>query len=353
MELKRAIAITTFLAMLLVVTIVTAQQMTSTVNPNVPVPNTPVEQSGPLFRSNFQAVINDINELFRRTGPSPRIKLAAQLDLYADYVAGNDANPCSMAQPCKTAQHAYNNISLNYDTAGQNVTIHLVNNDPACLAINTGWAGAGQIAIIGPGANNAQPTVGFVGCPSNGVAINTTLPAAFNLFNLVVTSAAGGASVLHLGTGVLILSNVAFGSAGNYHVSAIGDGAKIVCLQNSTLTMTVASSANWVSAQSAASFFCPSVRFVFLGSQAYGAVVQSINTSPVALSGSPQFCANYGSYGGACTAVSAVTGPRFLAMLNGVVDTETNGNAGCGSGSGLTTIPGNSAGVCLLGGQYN
>jgi len=41
-------------------------QTQSTVNPNVPVPGTLVEQSGPLFRSNWQATINDINVLFGR-----------------------------------------------------------------------------------------------------------------------------------------------------------------------------------------------------------------------------------------------------------------------------------------------
>ena len=45
-----------------------AQQTQSTVNPNVPAVGAIVEQSGPSFRANFQAVINDINALFGRPG---------------------------------------------------------------------------------------------------------------------------------------------------------------------------------------------------------------------------------------------------------------------------------------------
>jgi hypothetical protein len=41
-----------------------AQQTQSTIDPNVPVPGTLVEQSGPQFRANWQRAINDINALF-------------------------------------------------------------------------------------------------------------------------------------------------------------------------------------------------------------------------------------------------------------------------------------------------
>jgi hypothetical protein len=66
MELKRiTIALT---LSLLIVTTAIAQQTMSTVNPNVPVAGQPVENSGPLFRSNFGAVQSDINVLFGRVG---------------------------------------------------------------------------------------------------------------------------------------------------------------------------------------------------------------------------------------------------------------------------------------------
>lgn len=60
MELRRIAGI----ALLLLSTSAQAQQTQSTINPNVPVPGTLVEQSGPLFRTNWQAAINDINVLF-------------------------------------------------------------------------------------------------------------------------------------------------------------------------------------------------------------------------------------------------------------------------------------------------
>jgi hypothetical protein len=52
-----------------------AQQTQSTVSPNVPAVGAIVEQSGPAFRANFQATINDLNVLFGRIngGTSPLI----------------------------------------------------------------------------------------------------------------------------------------------------------------------------------------------------------------------------------------------------------------------------------------
>lgn len=64
MELKRILLA---IALALLPASGQAQQTQSTINPNVPVVGTQVEQSGPLFRSNWQAAINDINVLFGRT----------------------------------------------------------------------------------------------------------------------------------------------------------------------------------------------------------------------------------------------------------------------------------------------
>jgi len=338
------------------VTIVTAQQMTSTVNPNVPVPNTPVEQSGPLFRSNFQAVINDINELFRRTGSSPRIRLAAQLDLYSNFAAGNDGNDClTIATPCKTAQHAFDKVVLGYDTAGWNVNIHLASNDSTCLVVNTGWVGGGQIAILGP-VPTGQPTVGFVGCVGNGVAVDTALPANLNLINLVVSSSgAGAASVLNIGTGNLVLANVAFGAFGSDHISVLGTGARISCLQPTTLTFTaggVGSPAAGVvaSADSGGSFVCLSSTFVFPTSQNYGALMGSFNVATMLLTSS-KYCSDYagtkcaindlnGVNGGAPT----IRGFKFYISTNAALATNT-GN--------VNVLPGDTAGIIASGGQYN
>jgi hypothetical protein len=268
-----------------------------------------------------------------------RIRLTAPLALYSNYTAGSDTNACtSPAVACKTVQAAFNKVLTNYDTAGQNITINVAVNDATCLAVNTAWVGGGQITILGPGGNGVQPTVGLSPCPVNGVVVASTLPGLLVLQNLLLTSG-GGSSIAHNGTGIVQLNNVAFGVAGGGHITAFGGGAKIFCAQPTTLTMTVAA-AKWIDVEVGAIFACPNARLVFVGAQAYGVLAFATAGSVVLLNGTT-FCT---TYSGACTVPTTVTGLRYQATLNSIVDTET---------ANLTKIPGDAPGTLSLGGQYN
>jgi hypothetical protein len=272
-----------------------------------------------------------------------RTKLTAALSLYADFVSGNDANSCSMAAPCKTVQQVYNNIVANYDLAGQTVTINVVNNDTTCLSVTSAWVGGGSVVILGPGGNTTQPTIGLV-CATNRAAllINTTLTGTLSISNLVLSSPSGTqATVNHFGIGIVYFNNVVFSGSAGLHVNAVGTGAKIACLGGVTVTVTQGVNV-WIAMQSGAEFACTGARFVFIGTQNYSqSVVYAAQAASIFIP-SAQFCANYT---GTCTAVTTVTGSRYTASMNGVIETATSGNS--------TFIPGNMPGVLSLGGQYD
>jgi hypothetical protein len=320
----------TTLAFLLALTIGAAAECGPT-NPNCVVPTAPPGTSDSRAASTAFVMKN----------AGGRTRLTAPLDLYADYVNGSDANPCITGAPCKTAQHTYNMMVSSYDTAGQNVGIHLLNNDPTCFNVVTAWTGGGNVVITGPGSSSTQPTVGFVGCTGNGVTIQGNLPGLLGLFNLVLTSSSGGVSLLHQGIGDVVLSNVVFGAAAAAHMEAIGTGAKITCTQPAIITMT-AQATVWAAGIINGNFVCQSATFVFLGSQAYTFVAYAGALGSVVVNGSV-FCSNYSLT--TCNPVTAVTGQKFLATTNGLIDTET-GN--------LNFIPGTpNSGQFINGGQYN
>ena len=271
-----------------------------------------------------------------------RIRLTGSLNLYADFVAGNDANACTMAAPCKTAQATYNRAVVTYDTAGQLVSIHLVNNDPTCLQVSVPWVGGGQFAIVGPGAANAQPTIGFVGCAGSGVYVNTTLPNYLYLINLAVSSGGNSYSVDNYGVGEVVLSNVAFGTAGQGHIHALGAGAQFTCAQPNILTMTAgAPTGFWIAVEAAGAFFCANSKLVFLGAQTYAATAVASATAVIWMHGT-SFCSAYGAT--TCPAVTAVSGFRYDVVQNGVIDTGT---------SNINFIPGSTPGILTNGGVYN
>jgi hypothetical protein len=281
-----------------------------------------------------------------------RTKLTAALNLYADFVVGNDANPCSMAAPCKTVQQIYNNIVANYDTGGQAITINVLNNDTACLAIISSWVGGGPITIQGPGGPNAQPTVGFTNCanPTTGAPAGTAIynranvPAVINIFNMVLASTAN-AAVVNNGTANIVLTNVVFNNLGSTTVFMLaqGNGARISCVPGVSvpIIITMLSGAPILGqAQFGGEINCSLATWAMIGAQTYStAVFVSNDTGIVRLQNS--FC---NAYGGTCVAPTTITGVRYQVTMNGIIDTGT-GN--------VNTIPGSSPGTTSLGGQYN
>lgn len=244
-----------------------AQQTQSTVSPNVPAVGAIVEQSGPAFRSNFQAVINDLNVLFGRVGPSvTRIRLTAPLTLFADFVNGSNSNTCLAAgagNACKTVQGAFNKVVANYDTAGFQVTISFNNDDTTCLAIGTAWTGGSPIFIVGPGGS--PPTVGF-NCPgAPAVNVGAPLPGPLILDGLELRGTYG---ILLTQAGQVRTRNVNYGAVSQSHIATQASGASVLCQNNYTVSGGAVS--HW-SAQYNSSIFCAGLTITLASSPVFSA----------------------------------------------------------------------------------
>jgi hypothetical protein len=333
----------TTLACLLALTLGAAAECGPT-NPNCIVP------TAPPGTSNNQAAST---AFVQNAAGGGRIKLTGPLNLYSNFGTGVDTNDClTPATACHAAQGALNKVLTTYDTAGQTVTIHVAVNDTACLTVNYAWVGGGQIYIVGPGGPGVQPSVGFnCGSVGHGLAINAVLPANLVLQNIAISSAAGYMSIYHVGLGTVLLDNVAFNTAGQVHLYSLGNGARIACVQPTTIT--IASQANyWALAEAGASVSCPNTNFVFLGTQTYAILAYAIDTSTILVS-TTKFCSDYA--GTHCTpadlcnplpscSTSGIRGQKYLSQTNAVIDTET---------ANINFLPGSSAGALTLGGQYN
>jgi hypothetical protein len=327
MELRFIIAA---LLSLLLVNSGRAQQTQSTINPNVPIIGTLVEQSGPALRGNFAAAANDIDVLFGRVGVNgQRTRLTSSLTLYADSSAGTNNAACGLApgtSACNTLGYLYNTIFVpNVDTGGQTVTLSFANNDTAGLNISTAWTGGGQVTVQGPGGS--PPTVGIVptAAGSNGVNVTAPLPARLNLVGFKV-SGQNYAITLNA-PGVISINNLNFGASGTAHINTIAPGAFIEALGGYTISGGTV--IHWYALNSS----------------------QIIVQYPVTLIGTPAFslafaaASNIGNiYCGGASFSGSATGSRYYANNLSLVNCATNGTP--------NFLPGNSAGTTSNGSIY-
>lgn len=321
MELKRLLAIGALLALAISAP---AQTPPSTVNPLIPIASQPVEQSGPALRQNFLATMNDINALYGRI-VNGRTKLSAPLTLFADFVNGTNSTTCGLASgaaACKTVQVAYNNLVLNYDTAGQTVTISFNNNDTVGLSIQTSWVGGGPVTIQGPGGS--PPSIGIT---ATGTAVlnSAPLPAQLTLKDFKITSS-GGNAVWNFAQGTININNINFGTVTNQHLQSSGSGSTISCIGPYTISGNAAM--HWLGA--ATGLINCNVAITLTGMPAFSlAFAEALVSGVVQVPGA--------------TFSGSATGVRYVINLNSIINT-TSGNP--------NFLPGNSPGTISSGGQY-
>lgn len=322
MELRRVLA-----ALLLLSTSVQAQQTQSTVQQNVPPVGFLVEQSGPQFRANFQAAINDINVLFGRAGSNPaRTRLIAPTTLFASFASGTNVAGCGLAagaSACKTIQFLYNILVANYDTAGQTVTLLFDSNDTNGIAITSAWTGGGPVVISGPIAGCGAPTVGIVPSGPPAIAIFSSLPASLSIDCAVISGLYG---VFAAAPGIVQMRRVNYAATIASHLTTAAAGATIVCQNN----YTISGGANLhYQANLMGNITCSGVTATITGSPVFGAFADAEMNGVL--------------FAPSMTYSGGITGLRYFANLNATINTN---------GGGPNYFPGSGPGIAQNGGQY-
>ena len=266
--------------------------------------------------------------------PAPGIAmLYAPRDYYVNATTGSDSNDgLTSGKPFLTLQHAHDTfrqINLN----GYSVNVHVADGNYAPVD-NRPINGSGTVNYIGNVANPANCVI-TAGPGSNGCAFNCAGTFyTINGFKLVSTFFGGlGSCCLRAGiTGTVTVFAVEFGNCtpsgtqcladeggyinyhgpitisggAAYHASAVATGMLQSDLPHPPLTVTAA--VNFGGA------------FVYAGENSICDLI-------------------YGAY----TGTSNISGPRYFAYANGVV------NSG---GNGINYYPGTAAGSTAVGGQY-
>lgn len=299
-----------------------AQEGCGPANPNCVVPTAPIGDNSNRAASTafvFNAMVT----------PATRIKLTAPLTLFADFVNGNDANTCvvagaapggSTAGACKTVQGAYNKLVLNYDTGGQNVTIHFVANDSSCLSMITPWVGGGTLAVT---ATGGSIVLSCAGGPA--VNVGATLPGALLLNNMQLSGAFG--VFINAPAFVQIRAGITFGANTSASIFSAASGATTTCTNanggsgGAGYTLSGGGYAHIIVESGTVN--CSNLAVTLIGAPAFSVFAQADN------SGSSLIACNN-------TYTGSATGSRYLVTSFASINT-------CGGGASY--LPGNSAGT--------
>lgn len=259
-------------------------------------------------------------------------ELLAANRIYYVATTGSDSNDgLTVGTPFLTIQKAIDTVQQKLDLSGYSVTVQIADG-----TYN------GSIVISGPltGANNAGFPLSIVGnlsTPAN-VIINNGSGDAIQVRQGAVVTLAGGYTLTATGNGVIaaalsqvyITGAVIFGACSSTHMYAV-DGGHIE--DNSAYSIT-GNSANHMLATQNGSIRNASKTITIATARAFSTAFANAT-----LTGSIQ--ANALSFTGA--GVATTTGSRYVAQLNGAINT---------SGGGANYFPGNVAGSLTSGGQY-
>lgn len=261
---------------------------------------------------------------FLQSNGGIRVRLNAPLTLYANFASGSDANNCTLqSAPCKTVQQAYNQLVSNYDTAGFPVTISFANNDSTCVSIGTSWTGGGAVTIQGPGGS--PPAVGITCTSGPAVSVTAPLPAPLNLVGFKMSGGTYG--VYLFAPGLININNLNFGAVSLSQIATLSTGGKINCAGDYTISGGALFHFQSITGGEIA---CNVIKITLAGTPGFSQYFAAADTFALLYVPYLQFS-------------GSATGKRYLANLNGVVNTGT-GNP--------TFFPGNAAGDTFSGGKY-
>ncbi|MFV2054222.1 DUF2793 domain-containing protein [Aliiroseovarius sp. YM-037] len=253
-----------------------------------------------------------------------RERLGASRTYYIDPVAGDDGNDGLFSGTGAFASIGRAIAAVeSLDAAGHEVTISLADGTYALsqtVELGAAFVGLKRLHILG---NTSTPGAVVL---SSAAADALSIQSGDATLQGVSLAASGTGAAVSVGRGASVsISDVEFGATVGNHLRI--DGGRLEIDGDVTIL-----------GGAARHFFC----------EAGGQLIASAGT--VALSGTPDFSAEFGAVDGLALAdlsgiafSGSATGPRYAVTRNGVVDT---GAAGAGF------LPGDSAGTVATGGQY-
>lgn len=261
-----------------------------------------------------------------------RIRLLASTSFFVNASTGNDSNNgLTSGTPWLTLLHAWNYVRDNYDLNGQTVTISCAGNfttGASCSGRMTGQANSTSVIFNGTGgASIAVNGAGFT-------CFSAVAGAQFQVQNLAVGSIGANSACLESndgGAAITIGAGMSFtASSGGAHKYA-ASGQIITTNAYSILGGNVQH--DHAAGPGAVISYFPtgSGTITLTGTPAFTEFALAENTGGIfAPSGSVLFS-------------GAATGSRYVAQVNGIINTQ---------GGGANFLPGNSAGSQPTGGQY-
>lgn len=286
----------------------------------------------PLRRGDLQnrpmiLVDNGTAYEIQASGGSSRTLLTGALNLYVSTTGSDSSNDgLDPTAPFLTIQRAWSEILSNYDLNGFQAFVNIADGTYTGGVVATGNpaggnAGTGTVVFQGNATTPANVLVAVTG----GHCFLAQGGAQFTVKDMKLQTAGANTNCLLANPGGLIaFTNVNFGGTVSAHLNALG--GFIQATGNYTITGG-------------------GETHVF--ASALGKV--SLSTRTVTITGTPNFNTGFAySQQGRTEAISSVfsgaaTGPRYVAIENGVVTT---------GGAGATFLPGNAAGATGTGGQY-
>ena len=239
-------------------------------------------------------------------------------------VDGSDSNTClvdSAAGACLTVQGALDKVAA-VDCAGYNVTIQIRDGTYTDPFIVSSMLGSGTLTIQG---NSVTPSNVIISVSTSHAIIVQSLTNIVTIKDLKITTSGGFRHELYVRyNATAYFQNIDFGAATGFQIYT-GAGAKAYQIGNYSITGGA---------------------FGHIGIEGFS--FGQISGYTVTITGSPAFTyfayASSGFfYARSTTYVGAATGQRYLAQLNGIIDTN---------GGGAAYLPGDVAGGTATGGQY-
>lgn len=260
--------------------------------------------------------------------------LTAARTYYVNNANGNDANDglaAGSGRAFKTIQKAYDTICANLDLAGYTVTIQIADGTYApssgvnALLVSKSWTGGGSIVVQG---NSTTPANVLLSTTSADVIrVTAPLPGALTVKDFKLQATTAGYGIVLTSPGVLQFGNINFGAVPGVQIMTSAAGALLKGISNYTISG--------------------------------GGITHGLAGSPssfqvagitVTLTGTPAFASSFAQASGGgvmdwsgTTFSGSATGPRYSALINGVIYT---------GGAGSNFFPGSSAGSTSSGGQY-